>query len=173
MFSLQANEMVQAQIDFLAALNVLNKTRSQLSYATNTEKRLHDLYDSRVTTLKEWQTAQNDLTTAQNDAKTAEVGLEAVPDGLRLLGLADDAMEALQTKGAIALELLDQVRGEGLPAWLALADAGYGVSEEFRNGLAARGLKYLVGVTDEMVVFTEEPTWELPGPADRDRKSVV
>ncbi|MEH3118651.1 MAG: efflux RND transporter periplasmic adaptor subunit [Methylorubrum populi] len=101
LFSLQANEMVQAQNDFLAALNILNKARSQLSYATNTEKRLHDLYDSRVTTLKELQTAQNDLATAQNDAKTAEVGLEAVRNRLRILGLADDDMRALQTKGAI------------------------------------------------------------------------
>jgi SRSO17 transposase len=72
-----------------------------------------------------------------------------------------------KAKGAIALELLDTVRGEGLPGWLALADAGYGVSEEFRTGLAARGLDYIVGVTDEMVVFTEEPTWEQPGPAER------
>jgi SRSO17 transposase len=50
-----------------------------------------------------------------------------------------------------------------------LADAGYGVSEEFRNGLAARGLKYIVGITDEMVVFTEEPVWEMPGPAGRSK----
>jgi SRSO17 transposase len=72
-----------------------------------------------------------------------------------------------RTKGAIALELLDTVRGEGLPGWLALADAGYGVSAEFREGLAARGLSYIVGVTDDMVVFTEEPMWERPGPAGR------
>jgi SRSO17 transposase len=78
-----------------------------------------------------------------------------------------DAFRQLQTKGAIALELLDTVRKEGIPGWLALADAGYGVSEEFRNGLATRGLKYIVGVTDEMVVFTQEPVWELPGPAAR------
>jgi SRSO17 transposase len=65
------------------------------------------------------------------------------------------------------LELLDTVRGEGLPGWLVLADAGYGVSEEFRTGLAARGLKYLVGVTDEIIVFNEEPEWESPGPAER------
>ena len=75
------------------------------------------------------------------------------------------AVRRSRTKGAIALELLDAVRGEGLPGWLALADAGYGVSEEFRNGLAVRGLKYIVGVTDEMVVFTEEPEWESPGQA--------
>src|SRR5262245_1490352 len=72
-----------------------------------------------------------------------------------------------KTKGQVALELLDTVRREGLPGWLALADAGYGVSEEFRKGLASRGLKYIVGVTDEMVVFTEEPEWESPGPAER------
>jgi len=75
------------------------------------------------------------------------------------------ALRQSKAKGAIALELLDTVRGEGLPGWLALADAGYGVSQEFRTGLATRGLKYIVGVTDEMVVFTAEPTWEPPGPA--------
>jgi SRSO17 transposase len=78
-----------------------------------------------------------------------------------------DAFRQPKTKGAIALELLDMVRSEGLPGWLALADAGYGVSVEFRNGLAARGLKYIVGVTDDMVVFTEEPKWEPPGAAAR------
>jgi SRSO17 transposase len=66
------------------------------------------------------------------------------------------------TKGQIALELLDQVRGEGLPGQLVVADAGYGVSGPFRAGLAERGLHYIVGVTDEMVVFTEEPSWEAP-----------
>jgi SRSO17 transposase len=71
-----------------------------------------------------------------------------------------------KAKGAIALELLDTVRGEGLPGWLALADAGYGASEDFRMGLAARGLDYIVGVTDAMVVLAEEPTWERPGPAE-------
>jgi SRSO17 transposase len=78
-----------------------------------------------------------------------------------------EAFRQARTKGEIALELLDLVRDEGLPGWLAVADAGYGVSEEFRKGLAARGLAYIVGVTEEMVVFTEEPTWEPPGPAQR------
>jgi SRSO17 transposase len=89
-------------------------------------------------------------------------------DRLDQAGVPEDFRQS-KTKGRIALELLDAVRGEGLPGWLALADAGYGVSEEFRAGLAARGLKYIVGVTDEMVVFTEEPVWEAPGPADRPR----
>jgi SRSO17 transposase len=67
-----------------------------------------------------------------------------------------------RTKGQIALELLDQVRAEGLPGRLVLADAGYGVSGPFREGLAERGLHYIVGVTDEMVVFTGPPDWVEP-----------
>jgi SRSO17 transposase len=66
-------------------------------------------------------------------------------------GGVPEAFRQSKTKGAIALELLDTVRREELPRWLALADAGYGISEEFRKGLAQRGLKYIVGVTDEMV----------------------
>ena len=58
--------------------------------------------------------------------------------------------------------MLDRVRGEGLPGGLVVADAGYGVSGPFRDGLAERGLHYIVGVTDEMVVFTEEPRWVAP-----------
>jgi SRSO17 transposase len=71
------------------------------------------------------------------------------------------------TKGQIALELPDRVRGEGLAGRVVVADAGYGVSGPFRDGLAGRGLHHIVGVTDEMVVFTEEPIWEPAGPADR------
>jgi SRSO17 transposase len=66
------------------------------------------------------------------------------------------------TKGPIALELLDRVRGEGLAGQVVLADSGYGVSGPFRDGLAQRGLRYIVGVTDEMVVFTEPPRWDAP-----------
>jgi SRSO17 transposase len=69
------------------------------------------------------------------------------------------------TKGEIALELLDRVRGEGLPGRVVAADSGYGGSGPFRDGLAERGLHY-VGV-DDMVVFAEEPVWDSPGPADR------
>jgi SRSO17 transposase len=68
-----------------------------------------------------------------------------------------------KTKGQIALDLLDQVRGEGLlPGGVVITDAGYGVSQAFRDGLAQRQLYYIAGVTAEMVVFPEEPRWELP-----------
>jgi SRSO17 transposase len=67
-----------------------------------------------------------------------------------------------QTKGQIALGLLDRVRAEGLPGRVVVADAGYGVSGPFRQGLADRGLTYVVGVTDEAVVFPERPAWVRP-----------
>src|SRR3954463_13361112 len=86
------------------------------------------------------------------------------------VGVPETERRAL-TKGQIALELLDEVRAEGLPGQLVVADAGYGVSGPFRDGLAQRGLHYIVGVTDEMVVFTEEPTGEAPGPAARPSKA--
>src|SRR3954462_14049479 len=71
-----------------------------------------------------------------------------------------------QTKGQIALELLDQVRAEGmLPGDLVLTDAGYGTSQDFREGLEQRELFYIAGVTSEMVVFTEEPRWIAPAVA--------
>ncbi len=67
-----------------------------------------------------------------------------------------------RTKGQIALDLLDQVRAEGLPGRVVLADAGYGASGEFRQALADRGLYYLAGVADEVVVFTAPPAWDRP-----------
>src|SRR4051794_20624354 len=91
------------------------------------------------------------------------------PGRLDKAGVPEEERRPL-TKGQIALELLDQVRAEGLPGRLVVADAGYGVSGPFRDGLASRGLHYLVGVTDEMVVFTEEPSWEAPGSAARPSK---
>src|SRR4029077_14882731 len=60
---------------------------------------------------------------------------------------------------------LDRVRAEGLAGGVAVADSGYGVSGPFRAGLTQRGLHYVVGVTDEMVVFTAEPRGVEPKPA--------
>src|SRR5262249_43216301 len=67
-----------------------------------------------------------------------------------------------RTKGQIALDLLDQVRYEGLPGRVVVADAGYGVSGPFRQALAERGLTYLVGVSDEVGDFPERPRWDPP-----------
>jgi SRSO17 transposase len=73
------------------------------------------------------------------------------------------------TKPQIALDLLDRVRGEGLRGWAVVTDAGYGASADFRDGVAARGLVYMAGVTGDFVVFTEPPTWIPPCATGRGR----
>jgi SRSO17 transposase len=66
------------------------------------------------------------------------------------------------SKPEIALGLVDRVRAEGLPGWAVVADAGYGVSGDFRDGLEQRKLSYLVGVTEDFVVFRRQPKWAYP-----------
>src|SRR5438874_4855064 len=83
-------------------------------------------------------------------------------------GVPRDERRAL-TKPEIALELLDRVRGEGLPGWAVVTDAGYGASGDFRDGVAARRLVYMAGVTRDFVVFTQPPTWVAPGPSSGGR----
>jgi SRSO17 transposase len=64
-----------------------------------------------------------------------------------------------KTKWQIALDLLDEVRAEGLPHAVVVADAGYGVATELRDGLERRRERYIVGVTGDTVVLTEPPNW--------------
>jgi SRSO17 transposase len=83
-------------------------------------------------------------------------------------GVPEDQRRTL-TKPEIALELLDKVRAEGLLGKVVVADAGYGVSGEFRDGLQQRGLHYVVGVTEDFVVFTKQPRWVHPTQTGRGR----
>ena len=91
------------------------------------------------------------------------------PERLDKVGVPEAGRQP-RSKGQIALELLDQVRAEGWPGQVVVADAGYGVAQDFRDGLRQRGLHYIVGVTDEMVVFTEEPRWIVPAWSGRGRR---
>jgi len=70
-----------------------------------------------------------------------------------------ETFHAHKTKGQIALELLDHVRAEGIAGGAVVADAGYGNASELRDGLAERGLRYVVGVAPDTIVFTEPPRW--------------
>lgn len=55
------------------------------------------------------------------------------------------------------------------PPPLALADAGYGDTTEFRRGLEQRRLSYAVAVTSQVLVWTEPPqlTPYVPKPTGR------
>jgi SRSO17 transposase len=74
---------------------------------------------------------------------------------------------AFKTKWQIALDLLDEVRAEGLRHAVVVADAGYGVATELRDGLDRRGEHYIVGVTGDAVVLTEPPSWVPHAPRRR------
>jgi SRSO17 transposase len=87
-------------------------------------------------------------------------------------GVPHDQRQA-RTKPAIALALLDRVRAEGLPGRVVVADAGYGVSGDFRAGLDQRGLSYVAGVTGDAVVFTHEPRWVPPNAVNRFRRRAM
>jgi SRSO17 transposase len=60
---------------------------------------------------------------------------------------------SFQRKWEIALRLLDTARANGGPALPVLADAGYGDSRDFREGLRERGLKYVVGLSSQTTVW--------------------
>lgn len=104
LFTIEATDMVQAQNDLLAANGALNKAKSQLQLQQIIEKRQHDLFDSRAVSLKEWQTAQNDLVTAQNDLRGAEGSLEAVRNRLAILGKTEAEIKAFVTGGKMSPE---------------------------------------------------------------------
>jgi SRSO17 transposase len=73
------------------------------------------------------------------------------------------------TKGEIALDLLDQVRAEGLAHQAVVADAGYGLSVDFRRGLEDRHERYVVGIAGKEAVFSEPPIWAVGPDTQRGR----
>jgi SRSO17 transposase len=66
-------------------------------------------------------------------------------------GVLDEVRFA--TKTQIALQQLRTLLDEGAPRHCALADAGYGVDNAFRQALSDMGLLYAVGVTSAVVVW--------------------
>ncbi len=93
-----------------------------------------------------------------------------VPIGLRLFlpkswtddparcaaaGVPETARTA-QTKPEIALDGIDRVRAACIRFGCVLADAGYGLSAPFRQGLSARGLAWSVVVARTQNVFTTD-----------------
>ena len=60
---------------------------------------------------------------------------------------------AVRTKPEIALAEIDRVRAAGVRFAMVLADAGYGLSAPFRQGLDARDLKWAVGIPKQQKVY--------------------
>lgn len=75
-----------------------------------------------------------------------------------------------QTKWQLGMAMLDMARAWGLPQAVVVADAGYGVSSDFRQGLQARGCHYVVGITSELTAWTETVTAQAPTYLGRGRR---
>ncbi|HLE04178.1 MAG TPA: IS701 family transposase [Anaerolineales bacterium] len=67
-----------------------------------------------------------------------------------------------KSKWQLAFELIDQARGWELPDRIVIADAGYGDTTEFRDGLEARQLSYVVGVSANLGVWAKPPKVKIP-----------
>ncbi len=67
-----------------------------------------------------------------------------------------------QTKPEIALGQIEAALAEGLAPGVTLADAGYGNSSAFRDGLAALGLAFVVGVSETATVWPQGMTPVVP-----------
>lgn len=73
-----------------------------------------------------------------------------------------EAFRAPRTKPAIALAEIDRVMAAGLTFGTVLADAGYGLSASFRQGLSARGLTWAVGIPGRQKVYPVEVSLVFP-----------
>jgi len=67
-----------------------------------------------------------------------------------------------RTKPEIALDEIDRVRGGGVRFGCVLADAGYGLSAPFRQGLSERGLTWAVGILYKQKVYPADVAMIFP-----------
>lgn len=69
-----------------------------------------------------------------------------------------------QTKGQIALDLVDEARQADVPFRAVVADAGYGSQTPFLDGLEGRGFAFLVALESRTRLRTVEAVQADPGP---------
>ena len=96
LLALDATELVQAQNDLITAASAFNTAQAQVNLAQTTEKRQHDLYDSKGAPLKDWQQSQVDLSSARGTFRSAQIALAAVRNRLRILGKSDADIAAIE-----------------------------------------------------------------------------
>ncbi|MER2249805.1 efflux RND transporter periplasmic adaptor subunit [Methylorubrum podarium] len=105
LLTLEASDMVQAQNDYQAALNTLQKQQALLKLDQTIAARQQELFAARAVALKDYQAAQNDVIAAQSDLKTAEAALDAVKSRLRLLGKTDAEIAAFEKSGRLSSDV--------------------------------------------------------------------
>jgi SRSO17 transposase len=91
------------------------------------------------------------------------------PERCAAAGVPDEDV-VVQAKGEIALAEVDRLIAAGVRFGLTLADAGYGASAAFRQGLSKRGLTWAVGIPRNQKVYGADV--QLVPPTGRKRRAV-
>ncbi|PXW53260.1 DDE superfamily endonuclease, partial [Chelatococcus asaccharovorans] len=73
-----------------------------------------------------------------------------------------EPFQAPRSKLEIALQEIDRVTAQGVRFGLVLADAGYGLSASFRQGLSGRGLTWAVGIPKHQKVYPADVALVFP-----------
>ena len=85
-----------------------------------------------------------------------------------------EELRAYRTKPEIALAEIDRVRAAGVRFGCVLADAEYGLSASFRQGLSERGLAWAVGIPFKQKVYPADVSMVFPVAArGRPRKNAI
>ena len=101
LFEIDSPEVVQVQTDLIAAMQALEKSRSQLALAKRTFDRQASLLADKATSQREHDQARNDLAGAESDSKTAEGTLAASRNRLRVLGRSDAEVARVERERSI------------------------------------------------------------------------
>lgn len=91
----------------------------------------------------------------------------AIRDRRTRAGIGDDARH--REKWRLALDMLDELGGWGLAPPVVVADAGYGDTAEFRDGITARGGHYVVQVQGVLSAHAADAVPEVPPYSGRGR----
>ena len=101
LFEIDSPEAVQAQTDLIAAVQGVEKGRSQMALALSIAERQAGLYAVKATSQRELEQAQTDRTSAQTDVRTAEGFLAAARNRLRILGRSEAEVERVERERSI------------------------------------------------------------------------
>lgn len=85
LFEIDSPEVAQAQTDFIAALQALEKSKSQLNLNKRTLDRQLSLMNDKATAQRDVDQARNDFTSAETDVATAQGAVSAARNRLRVI----------------------------------------------------------------------------------------
>lgn len=84
LFVIEAADTVQAQNDFITAINGLNKAKSALDLAQLQDTRAKDLFQGKAVPQKDYEQAQATFVQAQSDMRSAQTALDAARNKLKI-----------------------------------------------------------------------------------------